>query len=179
MIHSVSNHHSCWSPSSNKTLIRVQNNCIIKEVPNNAVWAASAKGLGWGSLTVVDSSTCLSPRRYWPMANFCRHILLELLLVVPAGSTSLATEMSHLWVAVKMPTRFWVFCCSPTVVSHSYWCKSKYWWKSLAWQGTEILNCMQKLTDYSCQIYLIKGFSNLNTIPTQFSEFTLLHIDLG
>lgn len=38
---------------------------------------------------------------------------------------------------------------------------------------------MQKLNDYSCQIYLIKGFSYLNTIPTQFSEFTLLHLDLG
>lgn len=46
MIHPVSNPHSCCSTSSKEKLVRVQNNRMIKEVPNDAVGAASTEFQG-------------------------------------------------------------------------------------------------------------------------------------
>lgn len=46
MIHSVSNLHSCSSPSSKEKLIKVQNSSMIKEVPKDAVGPANAEV--WG-----------------------------------------------------------------------------------------------------------------------------------
>lgn len=57
---SLSNPHSCCFLSSKEKLIRVQNSCLIKEVPNDAVESASTDPL-FKESTVRKAHTPITP----------------------------------------------------------------------------------------------------------------------